>query len=75
MSGLLDAACNIAGGEAITGIADAQPKLHANPQAKRGENRYSLEQFGLDDAEVREAFAVDIDHFTIPSEAQGVAGH
>ena len=47
----------------------------ANPQGKRGENRYSLEQFGLDEGEVRAQYADYIDHFAIPSEAQGVAGN
>jgi hypothetical protein len=45
----------------------------ANPQGKRGENRYSLAQYGLNDAEVREAFADYIEHFAIPAEADGVA--
>ena len=44
-----------------------------NPQGKRGENKYSLEQFGLRDEEVRELFADYIQHFDIPSEAEGVA--
>jgi hypothetical protein len=44
----------------------------ANPQGKRGENRYSLEQFGLDESEVRTAFADYIAHFAIPSEADGI---
>lgn len=45
----------------------------ANPQGKRGENRYSLEQFGLDEAAVREQFADYIEHFAIPSEAAGTS--
>ena len=45
----------------------------ANPQGKRGENRYSLEQFGLYEGQVREAFADYIQHFAIPSEADGTA--
>jgi hypothetical protein len=47
----------------------------ANPQGKRGENRYSLEQYGLREAAVRERFADYIDHFAIPREAEGVAAH
>ncbi len=45
----------------------------ANPQGKRGENRYTLEQFGLVEGEVREQFADYISHFDIPAEADGVA--
>ena len=44
----------------------------ANPQGKRGENRYSLAQYGLDEEEVRAAFADYIAKFAIPSEAEGV---
>ena len=44
----------------------------ANPQGKRGENRYTLEQFGLVEDEVREQFADYISHFDIPAEAEGV---
>ena len=44
-----------------------------NPKGKRGENRYTLEQFGLDDAEVRALFSDYIEHFDIPSEAKGTA--
>ena len=47
----------------------------ANPQGKRGENRYTLEQFGLNEAEVRAEYADYIAHFAIPSEAQGVAAN
>lgn len=45
----------------------------ANPQGKRGENRYTLDQFGLDEAAVREQFADYIEYFAIPSEADGTA--
>lgn len=44
-----------------------------NPKGKRGENRYSLEQFGLDEAELRVLFADYISHFNISSEAEGTA--
>jgi hypothetical protein len=43
----------------------------ANPQGKRGENRYTLEQFGLDEGAVREQFADYISMFDIPAEAEG----
>lgn len=42
-----------------------------NPQGKRGENRYTLEQFGLDAGEVRELYSDYIAHFDIPDEAAG----
>ena len=45
----------------------------ANPQGRRGVNAYSLEQFGLVEGEVREQFADYIEHFDIPTEAEGVA--
>ena len=44
----------------------------ANPQGKRGENRYNLAQYGLDEDEVRAAFADYTAHFAIPSEAEGI---
>ena len=44
-----------------------------NPKGKRGENRYTLEQFGLDEAELRELFSDYIQRFNIPSEAEGTA--
>lgn len=44
----------------------------ANPQGKRGENRYSLEQFGLDEGEVRELYCDYINHFAVPREADGI---
>ncbi len=47
----------------------------ANPQGARGVNAYSLEQFGLDEHAVREQFADYIQHFNVPTEAEGVARH
>jgi hypothetical protein len=44
-----------------------------NPQGKRGENKYTLEQFGIDRDEARELYSVYIRHFDIPSEAEGKA--
>jgi Sulfotransferase family len=44
-----------------------------NPKGKRGENRYTLEQFGLVEAELRELYADYIAYFNIPSEAEGTA--
>jgi hypothetical protein len=44
-----------------------------NPQGKRGENKYTLEQFGLDRDEAAELYADYIRHFDIPSEAEGKA--
>lgn len=45
----------------------------ANPQGKRGVNRYGLEQFGLVEGELRELFADYTRHFAIPTEAEGTA--
>ncbi|MEO6716127.1 MAG: sulfotransferase [Novosphingobium sp.] len=45
----------------------------ANPKGKRGENKYSLEQFGIDEGEARELFSDYTRHFDIPSEAEGNA--
>ena len=45
----------------------------ANPKGKRGENKYSLEQFGIDADEARELFSDYIKHFDIPNEAEGTA--
>jgi hypothetical protein len=44
----------------------------ANPQGARGVNAYSLEQFGLEEHAVREQFADYIQHFGVPTEAEGV---
>ena len=56
-------------------IAEREEILRAKGlRAERGENRYTLAQYGLDEDEVRAAFADYIAHFAIPSEAQGVAG-
>ena len=44
-----------------------------NPKGKRGENHYTLEQFGLVDGEVRELYSDYINFFNIPSEAEGTA--
>lgn len=43
----------------------------ANPKNKRGVNEYALEQFGIEAGEARELFADYIEHFDIPSEAEG----
>lgn len=45
----------------------------ANPKNKRGANDYSLEQFGIEADQARDLFAPYIDHFDIPSEAEGLA--
>ena len=45
----------------------------ANPQGKRGVNRYTLDQFGLVEDELRELFADYTRHFAIPTEAEGTA--
>lgn len=45
----------------------------ANPQGARGENRYTLAQFGLDEDELRDLFADYTRHFAIPTEAEGTA--
>ena len=46
---------------------------HRALPGKRGENKYTLEQFGLDEDEVRELYADYTGHFDIPSEAEGKA--
>jgi len=43
----------------------------ANPKGKRGENKYTLEQFGIDADEARDLFSDYIQHFDIPNEAEG----
>ena len=45
----------------------------ANPKNARGKNDYSLEQYGLDAAAVRDQFAPYIERFAIPTEAAGLA--
>ena len=45
----------------------------ANPKNARGRNDYSLEQYGLEPAAVRERFASYIRRFAIPTEAEGLA--
>ena len=45
----------------------------ANPPGKRGVNRYTLDQFGLVEDELRELFADYTRHFAIPTEAEGTA--
>ena len=45
----------------------------ANPKNARGRNDYSLGQYGLDPAAVRERFAPYIERFAIPTEAEGLA--
>jgi len=42
-----------------------------NPQGKRGENKYTLEQFGLDAEDIRELYSDYTAHFDIPTEAEG----
>jgi hypothetical protein len=53
--------------------AEAERRMRAwlerNPQHKHGAPRYSLEEFGLTAAEVRDAFADYIRHFDVPLEA------
>jgi hypothetical protein len=45
----------------------------ANPKNARGRNDYSLDQYGLDVASVREQFAPYASRFGIPTEAEGLA--
>jgi hypothetical protein len=45
-----------------------QDYLAAHPREKHGEHRYSLEGFGLDEAEVRETFASYTNHFGVAHE-------
>lgn len=45
----------------------------SNPKGKRGENRYTLEEYGIDPDEARELFADYIAHFDIPREADGTS--
>ncbi|MCB2060798.1 MAG: sulfotransferase [Novosphingobium sp.] len=44
-----------------------------NPKGKRGANKYTLEQFGIDEDEARELYSDYSRHFDIPSEAEGTA--
>ena len=44
-----------------------------NPKGKRGANKYTLEQFGIDEREARDLYSDYSRHFDIPSEADGVA--
>lgn len=56
-------------------VAQAVSDWHAaNPKNARGENEYSLEQYGLDVDAVREQFSPYIERFSIPTEAEGLAG-
>ncbi|MET1756160.1 sulfotransferase [Novosphingobium sp. RD2P27] len=43
-----------------------------NPKNARGKNEYTLEQYGLDDAEVAERFAPYMQRFNIPREREGL---
>lgn len=45
----------------------------ANPKGKRGDNPYSLADYGLDDGAARGLYADYITRFDIPSEARGTA--
>jgi len=55
-------------------IAAAVGDWHAaNPKNARGRNDYSLDQYGLNLAEVRERFAAYTGRFAIPTEAEGLA--
>lgn len=55
-------------------VARAVEDWHAaNPKNARGRNDYSLAQYGLDVAAVRERFAPYIARFAIPTEADGLA--
>jgi hypothetical protein len=40
----------------------------ANPQGKRGEHRYTLEEYGLEGPEIAEVFSSYVQRFAIPSE-------
>ena len=55
-------------------VARAVEAWHAsNPKNARGANDYSLDQYGLDAAAVREQFQPYVDRFAIPAEAEGLA--
>lgn len=55
-------------------VAAAVADWHAaNPKNARGRNDYSLDQYGLEIAAVREQFAPYADRFAIPTEAEGLA--
>jgi hypothetical protein len=55
-------------------VAGAVAAWHdSNPKNARGRNEYSLAQYGLDMAAVRQQFGDYIDRFTIPTEAEGLA--
>ena len=44
--------------------------LAANPQGKHGQHRYTLEQAGLDPAEVRERFRFYSEHYNVQPEGR-----
>lgn len=55
-------------------VAAAVADWHAaNPKNARGRNDYSLDQYGLEIAAVREQLAPYADRFAIPTEAEGLA--
>jgi sulfotransferase family protein len=55
-------------------VAEAVGDWHrANPKNARGRNEYTLEQYGLDQAEVAERFAPYMRRFDIPREPEGLA--
>jgi hypothetical protein len=57
-----------------TDIVQSVSEWHAaNPKNARGKNEYSLAQYGLDVAAVREQFAPYVNRFVIPTEAEGLA--
>ncbi|MEW9854550.1 sulfotransferase family protein [Novosphingobium sp. M1R2S20] len=54
-------------------VQSAVADWHAsNPKNARGKNEYTLEQYGLDDAEVATRFAPYMQRFAIPREAEGL---
>jgi hypothetical protein len=54
--------------------AEAERRMRAfladNPQGKHGQHRYSIEQFGLDPAAVRERFRFYSDHYHVRPEKE-----
>jgi len=55
-------------------IADAVGAWHAaNPKNARGANAYSLDEFGLDESDLRDRYAPYAARFAIPTETEGLS--
>ena len=55
-------------------VQDAVATWHrANPKNRRGANDYTLEEYGLDEAELTELFGEYMRRFDIPRQREGLA--